>query len=162
MYDKPPHRRIISSISSSVRSCSSWTRLRWLLKLSSRGHDFSLDLHPCTWQRYLFLGPEAGAAWGCLLLVCLSRSFVVLNPRVHVQPGYSHTKGFLCRRSCFLSHLSYMLITYSTTILQFRLCLDGLTTCWTSQAGWLLYYGTCDWNWPSIYGPRITHCLTDA
>jgi hypothetical protein len=46
-------------------------------------------------------------AEGCLLLVCLSRSFVVLNPVVRRHPGTVHVNGFVCRKSCFLRYISF-------------------------------------------------------
>jgi hypothetical protein len=53
----------------------------------------------------------SGIAEGCLLLVCLSRSFVVLNPSVREHPRTVHKNGFLCRKSCFLQFISFRLVT---------------------------------------------------
>ena len=107
LYIDPTHRRIKSSKAASCLSWFPWTRLRWLLKLSKRGHDFSLDLHPVTWQRNFLVGAVSGIDPGCLLLTCLSRSLVVLNPSGRVHPVTSQTNGFLCRKSCFLQFISF-------------------------------------------------------
>lgn len=101
------YRRINSSKFSSNRMNASWVRLKWLRKLSSRGHALSLDVHPGTTQWYFFIGSAFDVvAKGCLLLVCLSRSLVVLNPSILGQPGQPHLKGFLCLKSCFLRKIS--------------------------------------------------------
>ena len=99
------YRGIIASISALVHdSLLAWTRLRWAKKLSNRGHNFSRDLQSVTKHRYL--RPDwLDSISGCLLLVCLSRSFLVENPSMRVHPGNSHLYGLLCRNSCFLNRV---------------------------------------------------------
>ncbi len=80
----------MSSMASSAQLSLWWTRLRWLLKLSRRGHCFSLDLHPETRQRNFLTGVEENINSECLLLLCLSRSLGVLNPSLRLHPGTRH------------------------------------------------------------------------
>lgn len=72
-----------------------WTPLRCVRKLSKR--ENGLDLQPVKKQWYTSMSTVAE---GCLLLVCRSKSFVVLNPEVY--PGTWYVNGFVCRKLCLL------------------------------------------------------------
>jgi hypothetical protein len=89
-----------------TRSCKSsplCIRSMCCLKLSSRGHIFSLFLHDSDAHWYDFCNSPTR----CTLFLCRSRSLTVVKPlslRLHF--GHSHLNGLSCFSWCFLSTVS--------------------------------------------------------